>query len=157
MKITTNWLFDNTRKLETKKAKWQYSKVGRFFLKILEIIQGEYFCDRCNMSLIVREIPGEFKDFDADDNQGGIGIPLCSGCLGTGKVKEAPEFQKLRKEVSGIRGYNLSLQINAAKIPDWKKQVQANNKRLIEIAKRGLELIKYPSKGCLARELAERK
>jgi hypothetical protein len=156
MKLTMDWsLFFN--KLETKKAKWFYSKAGRILLETLGFITGEYICGSCNISRFIRERPGEFRDFDADHEQGGDGVPLCSGCLGTGKFQKTTEFKKLQEEISRIRKESFALQMKASQEKKWdeayKKKLKDLNNQLSAVAKRGLELIRYPSKGCLAKEL----
>lgn len=154
MKITDQ-LSSFFKACETEKAKMLHDNVKKFIQQIIGFVVGEYICDRCGMSTLIPEIPGEFLDFDADHDRGGDGIPLCSGCLGTGKVIKSKRFKKLSKEVSKIRSKSLGIQINKAKQPwaDVRNQVDEINNRLIEIAKEGLAQVRYPVKGCLALEL----
>jgi len=153
--VTTNLerFFKSSR---TKKAKLLESKL-RFFLKIWELLTGEYLCGMCSRSTFLRELPGEFRDFDADDERGGSGVPLCTQCLGTNKFKKTLEFQKLQEEARKIRSDSFTLQIKASEERKWneasKAQLRKYNARLSEIAKEALGQIKYPTRGCLAKIL----
>lgn len=119
----------------------------------------EKTCTQCNQSALIRELPGQFRDFDADKElHGTTGLSLCSSCLGTGKIINSPEFQALSKEISKIRSNNLGIQMQLAKkevtLQKCLEAVVKNNQRLREIARRGLELVKNPIEGCYAKTIA---
>lgn len=104
------------------------------------------------LSNLLGEIPGEFLDFDADSEHGGDGIPLCSECLGTGKITtDDSQFTQLCQEVKSLR--NESFQIQCKKPTGYLKRLNEINDRLIAIAIEALGIIKNPIKGCLALRL----
>jgi hypothetical protein len=126
-------------------------------------------CDSCATDSSVKllyEIPGKFLDFDADPERGGDGIPLCSNCLGTGRVINNSQFIDMQKEVSLIRSATFRQYVNEEKFPieQWQEEfrinrapkVKENNLRLVEIAKAALLLVAEPVKGCFALELAKK-
>ncbi|KKQ53494.1 MAG: hypothetical protein US70_C0003G0037 [Parcubacteria group bacterium GW2011_GWD2_38_11] len=110
-------------------------------------------CGMCAQSNIVREISGQFRDFDADEIHGTCGVPLCSKCIGTGRYLDTPEFLALSKEVSRIRSQNLSIQMKAKENKNWRIEVEANNELLVEIARKALEIVGGPVENCLAIKL----
>jgi hypothetical protein len=128
---------------------WIRDEVARIYLHA-----EEHDCTQCAQSVIVPEIPGQYRDFDADmELHGTVGIPLCSSCLGTGRSIASVEFSTLKHQVSMIRTANLGIQAKAAENSGWRIQVEANNERLVEIARRALEIVKQPNKKCLAMKL----
>ena len=120
-------------------------------------------CEYCKSKLL-REIPGESLDFDADPNQGTYGIPLCSNCLGTGIVIETEEFQTLTQEVRTMRRERLNLEIerdrtfaagNLVRYQEVRNRLAEIEQRLVVIARRGLGLVGRPVPNCLALKLTK--
>lgn len=113
-------------------------------------------CNKCCRSSIMIEIPGQFRDSDADDLCGSVGIPLCNKCLGTGRyITDNEEFLRLQKEVAGIRLKSFEIQLGAKSNKRWRNEVADLNLRLKEIALRSLDMIEKPSRNCLALQIRE--
>lgn len=141
-------LAEHVRRINDILPHWISDEVARIYKS-----SEEYDCTQCAQSSILREIPGQFRDFDADEIHGTCGIPLCSKCIGTGRRIEAAEFLALSKEVSKLRSSNSGIQYNAAGNKNWRIQVEANNELLVELARKALEIVRQPVRNCLAIKL----
>ena len=140
-------------KIETNKLRLLQSRWGMFLLGIYEILTGEKICRKCNRCEWLRELPGEFRDFDADDEFGADGIPLC-----TGKYQKTPEFKKLQKIAEDTRNKNYELTgkfMESLDSPEYRSGVREVNAQLKKIAVEALGLIKRPAKYCLGQHLKE--
>ena len=147
------------RQFETDKARLMRFWLTREMVHISEFISGEYVCTRCNMSTLVPELPGEFKDFDADPDRGGDGIAICKKCVGTGKYKKTKEFKQLQQEAEEARNESSRLFGELCQNKDWpwyKGEIRKVNDRMIEISRKALLLV-TPTKNCLASEIAKKK
>lgn len=147
------------KQFETGKARTMHSWV-RYLVWIHELVTGEHVCTKCNMSTLVREYPGEFRDFDADPDQGGDGVPLCTICVGTGKFKKDSKFKKLQEAAKEAREDSYRLLGQVIENDNWQwyyGEIRKVNVRLMDCAREALAQIKYPAKNCLATLLAKSK
>ncbi|EKE11186.1 MAG: hypothetical protein ACD_15C00133G0037 [uncultured bacterium] len=152
--ISSETFFQSFR---TKKAMLLGSR-WRHLTRFLEWFTGEHICDKCNMSTLVSEYPGEFRDWDADDEWGGDGTPLCTRCLGTGKYRKDEFFKDLQERAGIIRSDNFQavrdyLIDRGISSEEYWEKIRRNNKALYEISQQALGRLKYPDKRCLAIEL----
>lgn len=112
------------------------------------------WCPSCN-TLKNHDTPGKDSYDILEQTNEGDQIALCSDCLGTGISVASTDFVELGRRVSALRVDILSLLVVNNQTD--KEKISDLNKKLVDIAKIGLQMVKKPVPGCYAEQLMTQK